>query len=98
MWNRNHMTAIDYALWLAIGSVPLLFKTSTKNSSFSKNTFHYVQLHLKSKAVPVHAMEAYGGSKGMVPLILAVGITWELSDQLHPAAAVSPSSSGPQTV
>lgn len=34
----------------------------------------------------------------MVPLILDIGITWELSDRLHSVTAVPPLSSGPQTV
>jgi hypothetical protein len=31
---------------------------------------------VNSKAVPVHAMQAYGESTSMVPLILNVGIRW----------------------
>jgi hypothetical protein len=30
----------------------------------------------KSIAVPLHAVEAYGGNRGVVPLILNLGRSW----------------------
>jgi hypothetical protein len=30
----------------------------------------------KGKAVPLHAMKAYGGNRGVVPLILNLGSSW----------------------
>jgi hypothetical protein len=53
--------------------------------------FHvYRQILKKSKAVPLHAMEAHGGEEVLLLLILNLGTRWGVSGQRHAPAALYP--------
>jgi hypothetical protein len=74
------------------------FFTILTTISFPKNDFvHVGSLSSKSKAVSLHAVEAHGGEKVWLLLILNLDTRWGVSGQHHAPAALNPRGRTPGT-
>jgi len=79
---------------LFLAACRLLFRISSsspiqinfsRNVKFKNITFsYYLQHTVKGRAVPLHTMKAYGGIRGIAPLILDLSTTWRFVVQFTP--------------